>query len=70
MDPHLERALEALRRAKERVPQGPRLDEELWAALRKYENAPWNQPRSDKSWVWRCLQLSRDHFRRVESRRG
>ncbi len=66
MDPQAERARAALRRA-ERRPEGPFLDEELWAALRRYENAPWNLPGADKSWVFRCARLARDHLRRAKS---
>jgi len=41
------------------------LTEEFRRAIRRWEDAPHNQPGQDKTWVDRLLADSRDHHRRA-----
>ncbi len=66
-DSDLQRALEAIERAIERAPTGPILDDSLREAVKRFQDAPWNRPGTDKSWVWRCWYLARNHYRNAKS---
>jgi hypothetical protein len=46
---------------------GPRvLEAEFLAAVERFQHSKRNFERADKSWVWRCEEANRLHFRSVQ----
>jgi hypothetical protein len=67
MDPDVKRALEAIDRVCETPTEtGPvELDPEYLRAIERVESLPEDQSGTDKSWVGRILEESRNEWRRA-----